>query len=120
MAQDFGPASRIILGLNVQGDIGPLTIYTSRNRRLVYFLRAPPLHPPSQTQEHFRENFRVYAASWRAAGVAVRREWNQAVRRANLSLSGYNLWVWFSRTRAESELQTIERAAGINLTRPPA
>jgi len=119
MAHDLGPASKIILGMNVQGDIGPLTMYTSRRRKLVVFLRAPPLNPPSQTQEIMRDLFRNYAAAWRAAGQAVRDQWKQATQRANLSLTGYQLWVWFSRTRDEPALRTIERQSSLTLTRPP-
>lgn len=119
MAHDLGPWSRLILGINVQGDIGPMTCYTSRRRKLVVFPRAPPLVPPSHTQEILREFFRNCARTWRASGPTNRAQWQLACDRANLWISGYNLWVWYSRTKEESGLQTIERQAGFTLTRPP-
>lgn len=118
MATDFGRRSKIYLGLNVQGDIGPMTFYTSKRNKLVGFLRAPPLNPPSEKQETMREFFRTCARAWRASGAANRQQWQQACDRCNLWISGYNLWVWFSRTRNESALRTIEQQSGLSLTRP--
>jgi hypothetical protein len=119
MAHDQGRHSRVILGFNVQGDLGPLTMYTSKRKKMVAFLRAPPLNPPSPIQRYLRDTFREAARQWRAQGAPNRSLWNTAVRRANLGLSGYNLWVWFSRTRNHAALTTIERQSGITLPRPP-
>jgi hypothetical protein len=96
-----------------------MTFYTSKRKLLVAFLRAPPLNPPTVRQEFMRESFRTAARTWRASGTANKQQWQLACRRCNLWLSGYNLWVWFSRVRDESALRTIEAKAGFTLTRPP-
>jgi hypothetical protein len=119
MADNKSKANSIILGMNVQGDLGPMTMYTSKRKKLVAFLRAPPLNPPSPTQEIMRDLFRTYAANWRAAGQTTRDAWNSACKRCNLGLCGYTLWVWFSRTRDAGSLATIEQQSGLSLPRPP-
>lgn len=119
MAHAIHPWTRTWLGLSVQGDLGPLTIYTDKRAKTVFFLRAPPLNPPSPIQEYLREFFTQQAASWRASGRANRDNWQRAARAANLGISGYCLWVWFARTRDEGSLRTIERQSGRTLTRPP-
>lgn len=118
MAHDLGRQSKIYLGLNVQGDIGPMTFYTSKRKKLVAFDRAPPLNPPSPKQEIMREFYRTCARTWRASGTTNRKQWQLACRKANLWISGYNLWCWYSRTLNESALKTIERQSGQSLTRP--
>ena len=117
MAHDFGKKDRW-LGMYITGDIGPLTFYTSQRAKLVVFPRAPPLNPPSATQETIRELFRTYAASWRALTNAQRQQWLTIARKANLAITGYNLFFWFCRSRDEAELRTLERQTGITLTRP--
>lgn len=117
MAHDLGKNSRW-LGMYVTGDIGPLTFYTSQRAKLVAFPRAPPLHPPSPTQEIIRGLFITYATSWRNLTHDQRQEWLTAARRCNLAISGYNLFFWYCRSRDDAELATIERQSGITLTKP--
>lgn len=102
----------------ITGDIGPLTFYTSQRAKLVAFPRAPPLNPPSPTQEIIREYFREQATAWRNLTNDQRAQWLEAAKRCNLHITGYNLWCWFYRSRNEQQLQTIERQSGITLTRP--
>lgn len=117
MAEDLGKESRW-LGMYVTGDIGPLTFYTNQRARMVAFPRAPPLCPPTQTQEVFREYFRTQATAWRALSTDQRQQWLAVARRCNLAISGYNLWTWYYRHRQTDELATLERQAGITLTKP--
>lgn len=117
MAHDLGKESRW-LGMYITGDIGPLTFYTSQRAKLVAFPRAPPLHPPSALQEHFRESFQQAAAFWRSLNDAQREQWLEAARRCNLAISGYNLLFWYWRHRDAAELATIERQSRITLTKP--
>jgi hypothetical protein len=118
MAHSVAPESRSWIGLSAQGDLGPWTIYTDRYGKTVYFLRAPPLNPPSTSQEYLRELFRNAATAWRQAAPATRADWRTAARKCNLGISGYCLWIWFTRTRDEQRLRTIERQSGITLERP--
>lgn len=118
MPHDLGPQSRWI-ALSIQGDIGPLTFYTSQRNKLVAFLRAPPLHPPTPTQEVFRERFRQAAAKWRAASPVTRALWKEAAERCNLGITGYDLWTWWCNAPQPDALRTIERQAGFTLPLPP-
>ena len=34
------------LGFGATGDLGPLTVYTNKRGKLVWFLKAPPTCPP--------------------------------------------------------------------------
>lgn len=115
---NLGPESSWI-GLNVQGDIGPLTLYTSARGKLVGFLRAPPLNPPTPTQEAIRDIFRNAAALWRALTRDQRSEWKQLAERANLGITGYNLFTWYTRHRDKPAIEVLELKTGITVTLPP-
>ncbi|KKM73184.1 hypothetical protein LCGC14_1412940 [marine sediment metagenome] len=41
-----------------------------------------------------------------------------AARRAGLSVTGYNLWVWWQLKRDRTTLATIERNSGVTLIQP--
>lgn len=106
------------LGLNVQGDIGPITLYTSARGKLVGFLRAPPLNPPTAKQQVIRERFQIAATKWREATATTRLQWRQLARKANLGITGYNLWTWFCYTANEASLRSLELTTGQQVTRP--
>lgn len=115
---DAGPLAHV-LGLNIQGDLGPLTWYTSGRGKFVWYPRAPPLEPPSPIQTQLRAEFTSAATKWQATTAANRSNWELATKNARLRINGYNLWVWFCRTRNVEQLASIERAAGLTLTLPP-
>jgi len=94
-------------------------MYTSKRKKTVWFLRAPPLHPPTPDQEYFRDFFRTAATDWRALTVQERDDWATAAHRLSLGLSGYCLWVWYRRTRDHGALNTIQRQSQITLALPP-
>lgn len=115
---DTGPLAHV-LGLNVQGDLGPLTWYTSGRGKFVWYPRAPPTEPASPIQAQLRAEFTAAAATWRSLTSDQRSNWELASQRARLRINGYNLWVWYSRVRNRQQLASIERAAGLSLTLPP-
>lgn len=115
---NLGPDSTW-LALNIQGDIGPLTLYTSSRGKIVGFLRAPPLNPPTPTQEAIRDIFRNAATQWRALTSDQRIAWRTVATRCNLGITGYNLWTWFYRARYAAGLRVLELKANITLTLPP-
>lgn len=108
-----------ILALNLQGDIGPITFYTSSRGKMVAFLRAPPLNPPTAKQETIRDIFRNAASQWRALTPGQRTEWQQVADRCNLGITGYNLFTWYSHKRHYPGIQPLEEKARITLTLPP-
>lgn len=114
---NLGPSSTWI-ALNIQGDIGPLTLYTSSRGKIVGFLRAPPLNPPTATQEAIRDIFRNAATQWRALTSPQRADWRTVAQRCNLGITGYNLWTWFYRSRELDSIRVLELKAQITLTLP--
>ncbi len=103
------PKMMALMGMNPTGDLGPFTIYTSRRAGTVWFVKAPPLSPPSVLQIRQRNAFRLAAEAWRALLPTRRAAWSQAARRAHLIVHGYTLWVWWQTKRDRQALATIER-----------
>ncbi len=108
------------LGLSVTGDLGPLTIYTSRRRRIVMFDKAPPLVPQTIRQLIMRDRWRAAAQAWQAQTDEDREQWRRAARLANLSLPGYQIWI-FANTKPNTRgmIRTIERQSGVTLPNKP-
>jgi hypothetical protein len=102
-------------GWNTQGDFGPWTFYTDQRKNLVYFLKAPPLEPPSLWQRSIRNTIRLVAYNWRALPPRRRRDWELAAKRAHLQITGYNLFVYWSCTHNDKTIQTVERLSHIRL-----
>lgn len=115
---NLGPSDTWI-GLNIQGDIGPITLYTSQRNKIVGFLRAPPLNPPTPKQEIIRDIFRTAATQWRALTTPQRTDWARLADRCNLGVTGYNLFTWYSYRRNYASLNTLQIKAKITLTLPP-
>lgn len=103
------------LGFNATGDLGPLTGYTNKQGKLVWFLKAPPTCPPSYWQVHQRNVFRLIAAAWQALTPTAREQWSLAEHRASLNMTGYNLFTWWSVHQDHAVIHTIERQTGTNL-----
>lgn len=108
------------LGLNIQGDIGPYTMYTSQRGQMVVFPRVPPLNPPTPSQEAMRDVFRQAAAKWRTLSKQQKAEWAELAWRANLGITGFNLWTHYFRSPNYASLEALELRTGITVTRPTA
>jgi len=103
------------LGFNTQGDLGPWTMYTSKRKGLVFFVKAPPLEPPSPLQTHQRNRFRLAGYVWRSLPQHVQRQWQTAAIDAALRITGYNLFVHWICRQDDTYIQTIERQSRIHL-----
>lgn len=103
------------LGYNATGDLGPYTFYTSKRKGIVWFVKAPPLEPPTPLQIHQRNKFRLTGYLWRALVAEQREAWRLAQSRASLSITGYNLFTYYVTTGDASAIETIERQTGIDL-----
>jgi len=103
------------LGLNVQGDLGPWTFYTSKRYGLVFFQKSPPLEPPSRKQIHQRNKFRLAGMIWRSLLPEQRATWLQAAFAAGLQITGYNLFTYYILRNDDAAIETVERLAGVNL-----
>lgn len=107
------PAIYQLLGFNPSGDIGPYTIYRSKQHKTVIFLQAPPRVPPSPWQIQQRARWTVIATAWRSLPAEVRQAWLRLQRAAHLRITGYNLYVSLSCNPDPAALATICRLAGI-------
>lgn len=104
-----------LLGLRPTGDLGGLTCYTSKRGKIVWFIKAPPTCPPSDWQSSQRNKFRFVAQAWNALPAATREQWHQAEVLSPLSITGYNLFVYWSLTGDDAAIATIERQTGTTL-----
>jgi hypothetical protein len=105
------PQSRMLafIGFTIWGDLGPLTIYRSRRRKLVAYKKAPPDKPASELQAAQREKFRQAKDAWNDLDADVKARWNAACLTLSLPLTGYNLWIFWKLTADDDIIQTIER-----------
>lgn len=97
------------LGFNTQGDLGPWTFYTSKRQGLVFFVKSPPLEPPSPLQIHQRNKFRIAGMVWRSLTATQRKAWLTAATRAHLQITGYNLFVYYITRNDAPTIETVER-----------
>lgn len=104
-----------LVGFHPTGDLGPFTIYTSKRKGVVWFLRAPPTKPPTYLQRRQRNAFRLAAKAWRATPSSGRTNWSLAARAAGLRISGFNLFVYYHVKHDRPTIATIERITGISL-----
>lgn len=104
-----------LLGIRIQGDLGPVTIYVSRRHQVVWYDKAPPLEPPSHQQRLQHAKWRSAARSWRYLTQEERGRWTAAVKRCHIPLTGYNLFVGLYTNPDPMALQTIARRANVDL-----
>jgi hypothetical protein len=103
------------IALELNGDIGGVTTYTNRRHKIIAFPQAPPRVPPTPNQIIQRARLTAIAAAWRVLGAPQRALWRVAATRANLSISGYNLYTVCKMRYEWSYAQTIEHQTGIVL-----
>lgn len=111
------PSLLDFLGFNSQGDLGPWTFYTAKDKGLVWYVKSPPLQPPSYLQTVQRNKWKLAARLWRNYTPAQRQAWLLAAIRARLWIHGYNLFLYVATKPDRSILNVIQRDTGINL--PP-
>ena len=110
------------LGVNTNGDAGPYTFYTSHRKRLVVFLKTWPKDPATYHQKLNRDKWRHAATRWRSLTDAQRNDWKRLAKRANLTISGYNLFLHYILGKGTETVRTCERITGIHVlaaTGPP-
>ena len=104
-----------LCGLSPTGDLGPLTGYTSKRGRAVWFLKSPPKTPPTGWQRQQRNRFKMIALLWAQLLTTQRVDWERASLGAKLNITGYNLFVWHQQTHDDQVIHTVERQSGIQL-----
>ncbi len=104
-----------LFGFVLSGDFGPYTFYTNKRGKLVFFIKAPPLEPPSERQIKQRNRWRNGAIGWKALTATSRQKWNDAARKAHTKLTGYNLFMHWTTKGDRLAIATVERQSGIQL-----
>lgn len=104
-----------LIGLNVQGDLGGMTMYTSARGKLVVFGKSPPLSPASLRQRAQRNKFVRAAKSWQSLTPESRATWELAAKRCSLKCTGYNLWTIYSTEGFTGAIETIQHQSGLTL-----
>ena len=113
----FRRAFLSVLGLDVQGDIGPVTIYQSKRQGLVAFAKAPPLLPPSRLQIIRRRKFALVGLLWKNQDPAFKIRWRQIAIKARLRISGYNLFMHCLLKQDTGLMITLRHQTGLDF--PP-
>jgi hypothetical protein len=104
-----------LIGLKVQGDLGQITCYTSKRNRVVWYLNAPPMKPPTYLQIEQMNKFRNASLSWLALSGESRVRWSTAASAAHLRITGFNLWTYWQLKGDVAAIRTIEHQTGIFL-----
>jgi len=104
-----------LIGFSPTGDLGPLTGYTTKRGKAVWFLKAPPKIPPTGWQTVQRNAFRMNAFAWKALPPEQRANWMDAAHLARLTITGFNLFTWYHLRPDPAVIRTIERISGIKL-----
>jgi len=104
-----------VLGLTLQGDLGPYTMYRSARHKLVIFPKAPPHKPASRLQAWHRCRWQLTARAWQKLQPAHRDRWRAAARKERLTIGGYNLFLWHVTTNQAAAIRTIERHTRLSL-----
>lgn len=104
-----------LIGLNAQGDLGPITIYQSQRGARVWFAKQTPGHPPTPARITQRNRFRLVGYLWRALTPTRRAAWLAAATKGKLRVTGYNLFTYWILKKDLPVIRTIERLTGLSL-----
>lgn len=107
-----------LIGLNAQGDLGPVTIYKSQRGRRIWFAKAPPEIPWTVGQIRQRTLFIMAGIAWQNLTADEKADYERAAKKASLRITGYNLWVHACVTQNVSYIETIIHQTAIALKLP--
>ncbi len=107
-----------ILGIQVSGDLGGLTIYTDRFGKKVPFPKSPPKEPPSPQQSHQRAKFAAAQKEWSTQTDQVKKDYEDLCRITNVPMTGQNLWIHTALRNDFTALETLQRQSGISVPSP--
>lgn len=112
------PSMWQFLGSNTNGDCGPYTFYTSRRKKLVIFLKTWPKDPATYHQKLNRDRWRHAAVRWRALTPQTQTAWKTLGLRANLTISGYNLFIHYMMGKGTETVHACQRIAKLDVITP--
>ncbi len=106
------------LGIWLSGDIGPITMYTNKNGKKVWYAKSPPDKPASDEQAVQRTKFTCAMTNWRSLTIGQKRNWEWISLKASLPMTGHNLFVSQTLLPDPGALQTLIRETGIIVSQP--
>lgn len=112
------PLAASLLGIYVSGDLGGLTIYTTKHGKKVWYQEAPALKPASAMQQAQRDRFASAQAEWKSLSPSIKADLEALVNKASLCLTGQNLWIRVAIRHEAETLNTLMRQTGINVPQP--
>jgi hypothetical protein len=104
-----------LIGIRPTGDVGPFTLYTNRKGKLICFLKTRPAKPLTARQRANMRKFEAIASVWRSMEPAQRADWSLAAKRAGLTITAYNLFIYSQMQPDSSTLLTVQNQSGICL-----
>lgn len=107
-----------LLGLAIWGDLGELTLYRARDRKLVVYPKQYPKDRESYWRNQQRLAFAAAAFTWRSLPEWRREEWRLAAKRASLVMTGYNLWMAHALRPCLRAIRTLEHQTNTYLLPP--
>jgi hypothetical protein len=107
-----------LFGIVVWGDLGPTTIYRTKQGKMVFFAKTWPRKPPSPKQAAQRDRFRQAAQAWNTLTPATQTQWNRATLEASLCMTGYDLFVYWFLTGDTATIRTIQHHTNTQLLPP--
>lgn len=102
------------LGFRLSGDLGGFTMYTYCRKRPVFFVKSPPLTPPTSRQISQRNQFRLVGYLWRSIGPEKRALWTDLAKAAKLRILGYQLFLHWTLRNDKPTILTLVRLTGID------
>ena len=111
------PRERLLtlVGLVAWGDAGDLTVYRSKQKRMVVFSKTWPDKPASPDQQWQRDRLSDAAIAWQALTPAARAQWELASQRASLCMNGYHLFIHWQLMADTKAIETLERQTNTTL-----
>lgn len=106
-----------LIGLEVSGDVGPLTIYRNKNRKKVAFPKDFRQEQASEARLRQRERFRQAQANWKALTDEEKQALEACAHTLSLCATGQNVYISVSLRHDQSGYTTLSRQSGIEL--PP-
>lgn len=104
--------------MEVSGDFGDLTIYTNRFGKKVAFPKSPPDKAPTPIQNQQRSRFFLAQADWSSQTKQVKSNLEELCRKANIPMTGQNLWIHAALMNDNQAIVTLERQTGISVPKP--
>ena len=104
-----------LMGMEVSGDVGDLTIYTDRFGKKVAFPKAPPKEPPSFAQIIQRQRFADGQKFWSALNDDEKAALELATKKVSAPLTGQNLYISTYIRNDSADLLTFEKQSGVRL-----